>query len=364
MRLPVKGLLAAIVALLGAVDDAPGRAANPPPPAWVKLDTVPYTLNNKQDAIAFVSPDMGWYGNGLGRIYRTLDSGRTWREIYRKPGTYVRTLEFIDAKTGFMGNVGPGYFPNVTDANPLYVTHDGGFHWTPVAAPAGPKVTGVCAIDVLRVGGKVAAIRAGGRVGGPAAIMTSFDGGATWKSQDLSRLTGMILDIKFVSATTGFIAGASASDERRSHALVLKTTDGGRSWRKVYESQRPMENTWKLAFPTSTTGYVTVLSYDPNPASVRRYVAKTVDGGETWRELPVVDDKRLIEYGVAFIDARHGWVGGDPGGYETRDGGAIWRPANMGVAVNKIRILPTGRSGLRLFSVGKAVWRLDLPRGG
>ncbi len=360
MRASISALLLACVALLGC----DSRARDATPAAWVKLDTVPYTLNNKQDAIAFVSPDLGWYGNGLGRIYRTTDGGRNWREIFRKPGTYVRTLEFLDARTGFMGNVGPGYFPDVTDANPLYVTHDGGVSWTPAPAPKGPKVTGVCAIDVLRVGGKVVAIRAGGRVGGPAALMTSLDGGASWTSQDVSGLTGMILDIKFISASTGFIAGASAADERRSHALVLKTSDGGQTWRKVYESKRPMENTWKLAFPTSTTGYVTVLSYDPDPANVRRYVAKTIDGGDSWRELRVADDKALIEYGVAFIDARHGWIGGDPGGYETRDGGASWRPANMGVAVNKIRILPTADGGKRLFSVGKAVWRLDLPPGG
>ncbi|MGI8839802.1 MAG: WD40/YVTN/BNR-like repeat-containing protein [Caulobacteraceae bacterium] len=342
----------------------PSSAAPLARPAWVKLRTVPYTLNNKQDAIAFVSPDVGWYGNGLGRIYETTDGGRAWREIFRKRGSYVRALEFIDARTGFMGNVGPGYFPGVTDPNPLYVTRNGGFTWTPVPAPRGPKMAGVCAIDILRVKGRVVAIRAAGRVGGPAAMMESFDGGRTWASRDMSRLTGMILDIKFVSRSTGFIAGATASDERRSHAQVLKTSDGGRTWRTVYRSRRPMENTWKLAFPTPDIGYVTVLSYDPDPANVRRFVAKTEDAGETWRELPVADDKALIEYGVAFVDARHGWVGGDPGGYETRDGGLSWRPARMGVATNKIRILPTPGGGLRLFSVGKAVWRLDLPAGG
>ena len=340
---------------------APAAPAN-----WVRLATIPYTLNNKQDAIAFVSPDIGWYGNGLGRIYKTTDGGRTWREIWRRPGTYVRTLEFIDARTGFMGNVGPGYFPDVSDSNPLYVTHDGGVSWRPVALTAGrrtgSKVAGVCAIDVLREHGVVIAIRAGGRVGGPAALMESFDGGRNWTSRDMSSLTGMILDIKFVTRNVGFIAGATAADERRSHAQVLKTSDGGRTWRTVYRSQRPMENTWKLAFPTTATGYVTVLSYDPDPANVRRYVAKTTDGGETWREVLVAKDKALIEYGVAFMDARRGWVGGDPTGYETSDGGATWAPVHMGVAVNKIRILPTA-TGARLFSVGRDVRRLDLPRG-
>jgi photosystem II stability/assembly factor-like uncharacterized protein len=41
-------------------------------------------------------------------------------------------------------------------------------------------------------------VRAGGRVSGPAILATSRDGGASWTSQDLGRLTGMILDIKFL----------------------------------------------------------------------------------------------------------------------------------------------------------------------
>ena len=31
---------------------------------WVKLPTAPYTLNDKQDAIAFADALTGWYGNG------------------------------------------------------------------------------------------------------------------------------------------------------------------------------------------------------------------------------------------------------------------------------------------------------------
>ena len=45
---------------------------------WIKLPTAPYTLNNKQDAIAFADALTGWYGNGTGRIYRTDDGGEAW----------------------------------------------------------------------------------------------------------------------------------------------------------------------------------------------------------------------------------------------------------------------------------------------
>ncbi|MGI8526893.1 MAG: WD40/YVTN/BNR-like repeat-containing protein [Pseudolabrys sp.] len=222
---------------------------------WQKLPTIPYTLNIKQDAISFVDAKTGWYGNGTGRVFRTRDAGSHWRQFWFQSGTYVRALEFIDSKTGFLGNVGPGYFPDVTDPEPLYVTHDGGSTWSPVVLSAGPKVKGVCAIDVLKIGGKVAAIRAGGRVGGPAAMMESFDKGKTWASRDMSAVTGMILDIHFVDEQTGFIAGATNSEEQKAHARILKTSDGGATWRAVFESPRAVDNNWKLAFPSAKVGY-------------------------------------------------------------------------------------------------------------
>src|SRR6202012_1320958 len=106
----------------------------------------PYTLNNKRDAIAFAGPNSGWYGNGTGKIYRTDDLGGHWKLVWNHAGTYVRSLDFSDEKTGFLGNVGQGYFPNVTDEHPLYVTHDAGDHWSPVVPTAGRQITGVCAI--------------------------------------------------------------------------------------------------------------------------------------------------------------------------------------------------------------------------
>ena len=175
---------------------APARADE----HWIRLPTAPYTLNNKQDAIAFADALTGWYGNGTGRIYRTDDGGEAWTAIWTKQGTYVRALEFADAQTGFLGNIGPGYFPGVTDRQPLYVSHDGGVHWTAVRPVAGRQIVGVCAIDVLKVDGKVLAVRAGGRVGGPAGLLESFDEGRSFRARDMSAVTGMILDIHFVDA--------------------------------------------------------------------------------------------------------------------------------------------------------------------
>ena len=88
-------------------------------------------------------------------------------------------------------------------------------------------------------------------------------------------------------------------------------------------------------------------------------MARTTDGGATWEELPIVRDHALQEFGIGFADARRGWVGGAPQGYETMDGGTTWQPADLGRATNKIRIVPV-QGGRRVFAIGTDVRRLDL----
>jgi photosystem II stability/assembly factor-like uncharacterized protein len=367
----------AIVALAGACHGGHVTAARPQPakvapavPAssflagheWTKLATTPYA--GKQDDIVFVDPDTGWYVNGGGFIYGTTDGGATWREERHQPGTYFRAIGFADTKRGFAGNIGTDYFPGVTDTTPLYETSDGGASWSAVAAITGPPMKGICAIDVLKSrfinAGHLdhrTTIHAAGRVGGPAMMATSKDGGATWTSEDLSSVAGMILDVHFLDERTGFLCAASDADVEKSHARILKTTDGGASWRVVYESTRPWELIWKCAFPTDQVGYATVQSYDERPEIADRVVAKTIDGGEHWTEVPLVKDHAVVEFGVGFADADTGWVGAMDGGWQTTDGGKTWTHVAMGRAVNKIRVVPAAK-GFVSYAIGIDVFKL------
>lgn len=350
-------LKSSLVIVLALIAASGGASAGE---KWTKVTTAEYTLNNKQDALAFADARNGWYGNGTGRIYRTTNGGDVWTPIWTRRGTYVRALEFADDQLGFMGNVGQGYFPNVSDRRPLYITRNGGQRWDPVAPISGKQITGVCAIDILKDGAKIVAIRAGGRVGGPAGMLESFDGGRSFHARDMSQFTGMILDIHFIDEQTGFIAGASAAEEEKAHAKILKTGDGGKTWRTVFESSRAGDNNWKLAFPSAQVGYATIISYQAPDQEARGYVVKTEDGGEHWQRQTVTRDRDWIPYGINFIDEKRGWVGGSSGGFETTDGGVSWTPSDMGLSVNKIRFvtMPSGKSGA--FAIGASVYKLEL----
>ena len=252
--------------------------------AWSALATEPYP--GKQDDIFFLNEQLGWYVNGEGNIYKTSDGGRSWTRKLQKPGTYFRSVGFVDASHGYAGNLGPGYFEGVTDSVLLYETWDGGETWAPAKDFPFPAGAGVCSIDILHAPSGQAFVHVAGRVGGPAFLARSTDGGAHWVLVDLRPLTAMILDVHFVDPDTGFIAGASDADAEKSHARVLKTTNGGQSWTSVYESTRPFEITWKESFPTAEVGYVTVQNYNPDAAVSRRLVARLKTAARAGRNCP------------------------------------------------------------------------------
>jgi photosystem II stability/assembly factor-like uncharacterized protein len=342
-----------------------GRAALPASPtAWTKHTTEPY--RGKQDDIFFINPTTGWYVNGGGKIFKTTDSGTTWTKQLEKPGTYFRCIAFIDENNGFAGNIGPGYFPGVTDTVPLYQTTDGGATWTAVTTIEGEPIVGLCALEVV----KVPFINAGnldhktrivgvGRVGGPVAGIVSDDLGKTWQRMTLPESCAMAFDVHFFDEKHGVVAAASSTDVEESTALILTTNDGGKTWTEAFRGTRPFELTWKISFPTKQTGYVTIQSYNPDKAASLRFVAKSSDGGKTWAEIPLVDDAAVRQFGVAFIDENHGWIGAMPGGFETTDGGKTWMRAEFGNAVNKIRVLRDGETTW-LHAVGVNVHSLEI----
>lgn len=345
-------------------DPAHSRA-NDELPAWTILDTESY--RGKQDDIFFVNSTKGWYANGAGKIFHTADGGDTWALQAHMPGTYFRCLAFVDENVGFAGNIGPGYFPGVSDETVLYRTDDGGVSWQAVGGIDNPDLVGLCAIEIVRepfvnAGTLDEAIRivAVGRVGGPAAMVVSDDFGQTWQNISIADHTAMAFDVHFFDRNHGVVAGASSADVTKANARIITTKDGGRTWQTAYQSERPYELSWKISFPTRQVGYVTVQSYNPDPSASQRVVAKTTDGGLTWKEVQFADDPAVRAFGVGFVDASRGWIGAVPHGFQTTDGGASWQPAEFGNAVNKIRLVREGDT-LHAFAIGVNVARTSLP---
>lgn len=356
-------LVLAIGAGAAAQTAAPTSATASGAGEWRTFTTEAY--RGKRDSVSFVDETHGWYGTGAGDLFRTVDGGESWQKVASRPGTFVRAVGFIDRQNGFIGNVGTDYYPGVTDETPLYRTRDGGVTWEAVDTGTA-TIKGVCAIDILSTKriyqGELrprTVIHAAGRVGGPTGILRSVDGGDTWSVIDMAPHAGMILDVKFFDENTGLVFASTSATPNAAQGLVLRTEDGGKTWREVYRSGRPFELIWKASFPDNgAVGYATVQSYDPERAT--QLVIRTDDQGRSWREIEIAQDKTARQFGIGFASADVGFVGTAAGGFATRDGGKTWERAPIARAANKFQTVRTAK-GLRMFAIGTEVQAIDLP---
>jgi photosystem II stability/assembly factor-like uncharacterized protein len=329
---------------------------------WEKLSTEPY--RGKQDDIYFVNETTGWYINGFGKIFHTSDGGITWEKQLEKEGTFFRCIAFIDSMRGFVGTVGTEYFPGVTDTIPMYRTVDGGNSWSPVEYK-GNYVKGLCAIDIVKeqyvnhgtIDYKYH-IYAVGRVGSPANFMVSHDDGATFQSMDMSPYCKALYDIKMFNKKEGVACASTSEEVENSHASLLRTLDGGKTWKKVFETKRPFEISWKIFFPSAKVGYATIQSYNPDSTISTQHFAKTTNGGKSWREYVLCNDYKSRSFGVAFIDDNTGFIGTMNTGFQTNDGGKSWSKIDLGKACNKIRIVHKPDGTVYGYAIGVNVFKL------
>lgn len=318
---------------------------------WINITSAPYNAS-KQDGVFFINKDTGWVVNGSGAIHKTINGGNSWIQQKNSPGTYFRAIAFVNEQIGFAGNVGTNYFPNVTDANPLYKRIDGGNSWTQITSSiSGAVPDGICAIQAVNAN----VIYAAGRVGGPPVIIKTTDGGTTWVGKNLSPQCEMILDIQFLSKDTGYVFAGTSADITNASAIILRTTDGGQNWTAVYTSNRPLEIMWKAWFPSSQVGYATIQSYNSN--TTQRYIVKTTDGGLTWNELPLVNNA-IREFGIGFVNDSVGWVGGENTGYQTLNGGLTWTSVNLGQYVNKFSIVKNRDGSSTAYALGLRLYKM------
>lgn len=150
------------------------------------------------------------------------------------------------------------------------------------------------------------------------AILRTSDAGRSWTRQLTGETNQRGLYMHFFDSAHGVVALMGAQP------LMLRTTDGGLTW---------------SSHPGSAAGYVVSMSFvDPShgwllvrsgtPTGAMGELLRTVDGGTEWTNLgsPVVaaDDA----YRVQFTDQQVGWldsVSVRPYAYKTVDGGASWR---------------------------------------
>ena len=331
-------LVAALLLLALFARDAGGV------PQWQALPTAPVAV--RIDDLHFLDVDRGWVCTGEGQIYRTVDGGASWQLQHDDASLFFRCIRFSDLQHGWAGTLSSSAL--------MYQTVDGGDHWTLVTNLPFLQPNALCGMSVPTP----QVVYGVGSYSGPARMIKTTNGGATWSSKDLAPLASTVIDVYFRTADEGFAVGGVGGFPNNNRSVVLHTTDGGANWQQVFVGSRLGEWGWKISFPTPMIGYVSL-----ERSSGEMYLLKTVDGGQTWNELPFVVDEN--EQGIGFVTPEVGWIGGaDNPTYGTTNGGATWEPTPWGYYLNRFQFLsPTlgYGSGITVYKYAESAVAVEPP---
>jgi photosystem II stability/assembly factor-like uncharacterized protein len=294
------------------------------------------------------------------------------------PGA-IRGYGFFDVALADGEMWAVGY--NGRDPKLVYHSRDYGTTWETISVPSpGFTLKRISFPDVQN----------GWAVGGYGTIMHTSDGGRTW--EQLKRPTEAdLVSVTFVNAKVGYIGGSKALFDRANDrytygVVILRTTDGGQSWRTCYEDDRSEYvgrihalsdahalvsvdrelitedggKTWQpvqadradlgsIAFTADGTGYAVSRSGN---------FYRSLDKGKSWRRLDV--PQSLLQrqwWSIDFADANRGLAVGNGGAVAlTEDGGKTWSEITTPIQDNLMEVRLRDGSGLILGS--RNVYRL------
>ncbi len=254
--------------------------------ATVQSQTSPVLVGNFLGSqITFINKEDGWieghFGVASGSeavvIYHTTDEGRTWTKVSsaspdidpNAPGILPFSgdksgLGFVDASTGWATGTEPA-----NGFSWLYVTHDAGRTWQhqtlPIPAGILPAQVETDPPTFFTAHEGILPVRLVTEQGTLLYLYVTHDGGTTWHSS-----TPLPADLPdFLDVNLGWVTDLHT---------VYATRDGGQHWTKLTTFQAPQSITTP-DFVTSDIGWAI------GGTNTSQSLLKTTDGGYTWKTI-------------------------------------------------------------------------------
>jgi photosystem II stability/assembly factor-like uncharacterized protein len=249
---------------------------------WKKVSTL--TKDTFRD-VCFVDNHTGWLvaerdvyklktnDEPQSYLLRTDDGGLSWRSVYLDgfdANARLLRIIFSDAANGWVfGETGA-----------LFLTRDGGEHWSRQILPTKHLLLGGAFLDATR----------GWLVGAGATVIHTSNSGATWQ-------TGEVRE----DATARFNATSSVADRLGwavgSAGRIFVTTDSGRTW--FAQRSNVQSDLFDVKFVSATEGWV---------AGADGTLLHTLNSGRTWFSEPTNISHSLER--LCVIDRSHIWAVG------------------------------------------------------
>ena len=270
----------------------------------------PRPFDTPVNAAAGAEPQTLWLARDSAMVSRSTDWGFTWTH-HRLPGTNAQVLDIFafDTDRAVVG----------TRDGRVMKTTDGGGSWTTLLSTVNERFGNIHFHDADHG----IAVTPDPDKGNRADIYLTSDGGATWERSEAVVPAKFPIDntLTFIDQMNGWFASSNTAGSNPSDATILRTTDGGQSWR---EHGISAQNVAAISFTDGGRGF----AVDDVSGVVRR----SVNGGESWRAAfyPMTGSRNFDVQTFPGSDVV--WILNDTEAWVSGDLGVSWKRTALAAA--------------------------------
>ena len=245
--------------------------------------------------VSAMSESVAWASGSGATVLRTTDGGATWNKLnVTNEALDFRDIDAIDAQTAYVLSIGNG------PASRIYKTIDGGATWTMQFKNDDAKAF----LDAMSFWDANHGVVFGDSVDGQFYILTTQDGGGTWRRVPPATLPRALenegafaasgTNIAVFGKTHAWIGTGAAAKAR-----VLRTSDGGHTWQVTDTplAAGPSTGIFSIAFRDAQHGVIVGGDYRKEQEAVDN-LAVSSDGGATWKLVKGLSGFRSV---VAYV---------------------------------------------------------------
>jgi photosystem II stability/assembly factor-like uncharacterized protein len=247
-------------------------------------------------SVSVIDTTLAWAAGGGGNVYRTLNGGTTWSQVFGSAGDDVYNIFGASISRAFVATNAP------SDAR-IRRTINGGLTWQTVYQDTNPSAF----INAVKMFDDLNGYAMGDPVDGRWTLLRTTDGGITWAATDSLLQSGNEAGWNNSMWWLGNQYGWFGTDNNQ----VYRTTDSGAAWTSAPTT---FLNSFTVSFATHLLGIAGGTG-----------TAQSTDGGATWSDTPNQPPGTVFGGAALDLSPSRWYLIAGTGIYKTADHGATFQ---------------------------------------